>query len=184
MSLPAALPRHIFGLRRDVTGNVAYFDEQTIVYPSGTNCILYNTEQKSQRFIQGSEKSRGMTAMSISPNRRYMAVAERGEKEKSEKAIVTIYDLHSLRKRKVLSCSEVSSDEYVGLAFSPDSKYLVTQSGAPDWTLVYWAWEKAKVMAMTKSSNQQGTAAINQVCCVVVVVLQFIFLQYPDINNI
>jgi cilia- and flagella-associated protein 57 len=80
-----------------------------------------------------------------------------------EKATITIYDLHSLRKRKILSSPDVQSDEYVSLAFSPDSKYLAAQSGSPDWTLHYWSWEKAKVMASTKTSNQQNSAIINQV---------------------
>lgn len=80
-----------------------------------------------------------------------------------EKPSVIIYDLHSLRKRKILSSSDIHSDEYISLAFSPDSKYLATQSSSPDWTLLYWTWEKAKVMASVKTSNPQGNAAVNQV---------------------
>jgi len=80
-----------------------------------------------------------------------------------EKPSVIIYDLHSLRKRKILSSPDIQSDEYISLAFSPDSKYLATQSASPEWTLLYWTWEKAKVMASVKTSNPQGNAAINQV---------------------
>lgn len=92
-----------------------------------------------------------MTALAVSPNRRYVAIAEKGEKP-----TITIYDLHSLRKKKVLSSPEVQSGEYISLAFSPDSKYLVAQGGKPDWTLLYWTWEKSKVMATTKTSNPQN----------------------------
>ena len=159
MSIAVATPRHVFGLKADVTGNICYLDEQTIIYPAGSNCILYNIDQKSQRFIPGTDKSSGMTAMAVSPNRRYVAIAEKGEK-----ATITIYDLHTLRKRKVLSSPEVQSTEFVSLAFSPDSKYLVSQGGKPDWTLLYWTWEKAKVMAVTKSTNQMSSA-VYQVCC-------------------
>ncbi|XP_074640882.1 cilia- and flagella-associated protein 57-like [Tubulanus polymorphus] len=158
MSIALAQPRHIFGLRTGVTGNIAYQDEQTIVYPCGANCILYNIDQKSQKFIPASEKSHGMTAMAVSPNRRYVAIAEKGER-----ATITIYDLHSLRRRKVLSSTEVQSDEFVSLAFSPDSKYLVAQGGRPDWTLLYWTWEKSKVMATTKSTNPQTNSPVYQV---------------------
>jgi len=158
MSIAIAQPRHIFGLRSSVTNNIAYHDEQTIVYPSGASCILYNIDQKLQKFIPASDKTDGMTAMAVSPNRRYVAIAEKGEK-----ATITIYDLHALRKRKILSSSEVQSMEYVSLAFSPDSKYLVAQGGSPDWTLLYWAWEKSKVMASTKSTNPQTNAPVYQV---------------------
>lgn len=100
-----------------------------------------------------------MTALTVSPNRRYVAIAEKGEKP-----VITIYDLHSLRKRKVLSSSEfVKSNEYVSLAFSPDSKYLVAQSGKPDYTLLYWTWEKSKVMAVQKTSNPNTNAPVYQV---------------------
>lgn len=80
---------------------------------------------------------------------RYVAVAEKG----TEKASITIYDLHSLRKKKTLSSVDIQSQEISSLAFSPDSKYLIAQGGRPDWTLVYWTWEKSKVMAVTKTSN-------------------------------
>lgn len=80
------------------------------------------------------------------------------------KPTLCIYDLHSLRKRKVLSSSEfVKSNEYVSLAFSPDSKYLVAQSGKPDYTLLYWTWEKSKVMAVQKTSNPNTNAPVYQV---------------------
>lgn len=157
MSIALAQPRHIFGLKVGVAGNIAYQDEQTIVYPSGANCILYNIDQKSQKFIPASEKSQGMTAMAVSPNRRYVAIAERGEK-----ATVTVYDLHSLRRRKVLSSQDVQSGEFVSLAFSPDSKYLVAQGGEPDWTLLYWTWEKSKVMAVVKITSPQPNAPVYQ----------------------
>lgn len=152
MSIAVATPRHCFGLKADVADNICYLDEQTIIYPSGSNCILFNIDQKSQRFIPGTDKSAGMTALAVSPNRRYVAIAEKGEK-----ATITIYDLNTLRKKKVLSSAEVQSTEFVSLAFSPDSKYLVSQGGRPDWTLLYWTWEKAKVMAVTKSTNQMNS---------------------------
>ncbi|XP_022105499.1 cilia- and flagella-associated protein 57-like [Acanthaster planci] len=149
MAIAIAQLKHVFGLKGEITGNINYVDEQTIVYPSGANTILYNIDQKSQKFIPGSDKTLGTTSMCVSPNRRYVAVAEKG----AEKATVTIYDLHSLRRRKVLSSADIQSNEIVSMAFSPDSKYLIAQGGRPDWTLVYWTWEKSKVMAVTKTTN-------------------------------
>ncbi|CAB4004810.1 cilia- and flagella-associated 57-like, partial [Paramuricea clavata] len=152
MSIASLTARHVFGIKGDVADNICYLDEQTIVFPTGSNCILYNIDQKSQRFIPGTDKSPGITAMAVSPNRRYVAIAER-----SEKAIITIYDLHTLRKRKVLTYPDGAATEYVSLAFSPDSKYLISQGGKPDWILLYWTWEKAKVMASAKATNQTNS---------------------------
>ncbi|XP_066570529.1 cilia- and flagella-associated protein 57-like [Amia ocellicauda] len=87
--------------------------------------------------------------MAISPNRRYLAVSEMGDK-----GTITVYDLkhEQHQKKKVLSAGDFPMQEFVSLAFSPDSKYLIGQSGAPDWTLYYWMWEKHKVMASVKTS--------------------------------
>ncbi|KAI9344641.1 quinon protein alcohol dehydrogenase-like superfamily [Obelidium mucronatum] len=89
--------------------------------------------------------------MSVAPNKRYVAIAERGEKP-----VAAIYDLHTLRRRKALSPSDTDSKEFVCMAFSTDSKYVLTQTGAPDWTLYYWTWEKTKLMASVRTANIPG----------------------------
>eukprot|EP00051_Salpingoeca_urceolata_P005695 m.76025 g.76025 ORF g.76025 m.76025 type:complete len:1203 (+) comp14501_c0_seq2:245-3853(+) len=151
--MAAALCR-VFGVKADVTNNVCFVDEQNIVYPGGANAVIYNVDQQTQRFVPGTERSTGgISAMAVSPNRRYVALAER-----ATKPTITIYDLHSLKKRKVLTQSDSQCTEFVCIAFSPDSKYLVTQGGAPDWTLHYWTWEKSKgPEAVTRSSLQADT---------------------------
>lgn len=91
-----------------------------------------------------------MQALAVSPNWRYLAVSERGEK-----GTITIYDLQheQSRKRKVLTGGDVGVQEFVCMAFSPDSKYLLGQGGGPEWTIFYWVWEKNKVVATVKSTN-------------------------------
>ncbi len=151
MSIPQAQAKFSFGLKGDVANNVWYLDEQTILYPSGANLVLFNVDLKQQKFIPCTAGSEGMTALAVSPNKRYVAMAEK----KSEKPTITIFDLTTLKRKKTLSSTEVTftSHEYISLAFSPDSKYLGSQSSGPDWTLCYWQWEKAKVMAAVKSSG-------------------------------
>jgi len=151
-------PRHTFGIKADTKDNLCYLDEQTVIYPSGHNLVIFNTEQKTQKFIAGTENTEGITAMAVSPNHKYVAVAERAKE--GEKAQVTIFDLHTLKRRKVLQAvsADVQSREFVSLAFSPDSKNLLTHGGAPDWSLIYWNWEKAKPSAVAKTSNPQNSA--------------------------
>lgn len=149
MSIAVVQPKYSFGIKGDVANNVWYLDEQSILYPSGANLIIFNVDQKAQKFVASSAGSEGMTAMAVSPNKRYTAVAEK----KAEKPTITVYDLTTQRRRKVLSILECTSQEFVSLAFSPDSKYLISQLGVPDWTLTYWHWEKGRVMASTKSNG-------------------------------
>ncbi|OCT84882.1 cilia- and flagella-associated protein 57 [Xenopus laevis] len=154
MSVIVAQSHYIFGLRSSVTNNIFYFDEQTIIFPSGNNCVKYNVDQKWQKFIPGSEKSQGMQALAISPNRRYLAMSEKG----LEKATITIYDLASMpfKKRKVLNATDLTAHEFVSIAFSPDSKYIVALSGFPEWQIMFWMWEKQKVMATVKPDSHSN----------------------------
>lgn len=49
------------------------------------------------------------------------------------------------------------------LAFSPDNRLLAAQGGAPEWNLVIWNWEKAKVAGMLRTCNATG-APVHQAC--------------------
>ncbi|XP_049894725.1 cilia- and flagella-associated protein 57 isoform X1 [Epinephelus moara] len=154
MATVVAQPHFIFGLRTGVSNNLCFFDEQTVVFPSGNSCVCYNTVQRCQRFIPGSEKSQGMRALAISANLRYLAVSECGDK-----ATITVFDLQHEqgRKRKVLTAGDIFVQEFVCMAFSPDSKYLIGQTGGPEWMLILWLWEKQKVLATVNTSNSNNS---------------------------
>ena len=110
MSLTTLIPRIVFGLKGDSKNNLQYTDDNTLVYPAGRNVIVYQTEQKSQRFISGTADTDGITALAVSANKKYVAVAER-----ADKAVITVYDLQTLKRRKVLATSEVACKEYVSI---------------------------------------------------------------------
>mmetsp|Transcript_2588 Transcript_2588/g.4777 ORF Transcript_2588/g.4777 Transcript_2588/m.4777 type:complete len:1201 (+) Transcript_2588:52-3654(+) len=146
--------RHVFGLKADVKNNIHYAEETQLIYPAGTNAILWLADQKQQKFFQGNEGAEGITCLAVNATKRYLAVAEKCY----EGAIVTIFDLVTTKKRRTLSWSESDAPEFVCVAFSADNKYLLTQTGRSpsekhDWTLIYWAWDKARYMASIKVSN-------------------------------
>ncbi|KAI9207650.1 WD40-repeat-containing domain protein [Polychytrium aggregatum] len=148
----------VFGLKEDVSNTITFLDDQTIFYPAGSNCIIYNHETRSQKFIPVTEKCDGITVLAVSGSKRFGVVAER-----STTATAVIYDLHSLRRRKTLIPTDAASKEFVCMAFSSDAKYLLTQSGAPDWALYYWMWEKNKLMASVRTVNSERSAVVYQV---------------------
>merc|ERR1711871_1315855 len=41
----------------------------------------------------------------------------------------------------------MGSEEFVSICFSHDNKFLLMLGGGPDFTLVYWTWEKVKLVA-------------------------------------
>ncbi|KAL0032683.1 hypothetical protein WJX79_002789 [Trebouxia sp. C0005] len=151
MSVSALLPRHIFGLRGDVKDNIHFVEENTIIYPVGHTVVSYNVETKVQRFTPGSPESEGITALAVSPNKKFLAVAER-----SDKGTISVYDLQTLKRRKVLVSSETGAKEIASMAFSPDGRLLAAQGGSPEWNLVLWVWEKSKVVTSVKTTNATG----------------------------
>ena len=46
-------------------------------------------------------------------------------------------------------CNDYQSKEFLSCAFSPknEKQHLITLTGEPDWVLLFWQWDKAKVLA-------------------------------------
>jgi len=98
-TLQSVVPTHAFGIKADLRDNICYLDEQTVLYLAGSNVVVHSIDQKTQRFLAGTEKSEGITAVAVSPNRKFVAVAERAPE--GEKATCTIYDLVAFKRKKV-----------------------------------------------------------------------------------
>ena len=121
--------KHIFGLKADTNGSVFHIDEQKVIYTAGHNVVIYSPEEKQQQFFPGLGTSLGITAITLSPLRRHLAVAE-----KADPAVIVVYDTHTQRKKRHMSTPDVQSTEYISLAFAPgqENKYLISLGGAPD----------------------------------------------------
>ncbi|TSL47563.1 Cilia- and flagella-associated protein 57 [Bagarius yarrelli] len=74
----------------------------------------------------------------------------------SEDNIITIFDLkdQTCTKKQVLKDRENCVHEYTCMAFSPNSEYLLSQSGGPGWTLLCWHWEKHELTATLRTTKQ------------------------------
>jgi len=122
--------RHIFGLRGDVKDNIHFVEENTIIYPVGHTVVSYNVETKVQRFTPGSPESEGITALAVSPNKKFLAVAER-----ADKGTISVYDLQTLKRRKVLVSSETGAK--VGLIATTvvSNLAVLPLTASPAWNI-------------------------------------------------
>ena len=127
MAIATVQTRFAYGLRSDVSGNIHFLDEQNVIYPVGSNIVVYNIDHKTQRFIPSSPTSLGPSCIAISPNRRYLAIAEKG----TERGQIVIHDLVS-NKKKLLQWKEMQSLSFISLSFSSDSKFLASLTDKPD----------------------------------------------------
>lgn len=123
------VPKFIAGLKGDVKDNIFFLNENEVIYPAGHNVIIFNIEDKTQRYIQGIEGTEGITALALTKSKRWLAVAEKHEKS----PICTIYNMNSLKRYKIIASTEISKQkEFISMAFCPkNEKLLVTLTNEP-----------------------------------------------------
>jgi hypothetical protein len=102
--LPTALCRLVFGFRSTVKDSLHYADDGSYVYPAGHNVAIISNDGKNHRFISGSPECEGISAIMLSPNKKLLAVAE-----KADKAVISVYDMQTLKRRKQLLAADVGS---------------------------------------------------------------------------
>lgn len=113
--------RHIFGCRGDLQDGLHQIDDQVLLYAAGHTVVLCNVETKAQRFIGGSQDTECISTAAVTPSRKHVAVAER-----AERGVVTVFDLQSLKRRKVLTSSETTAR--VSTRAAPSIHGFITRS--------------------------------------------------------
>lgn len=154
MSVGKIIIKQAFGINNTVKNGLIFSNDHQLLYVTGNNVVVYNLETREQSFIQSNNSHvnsnsytatsghsyipRGITAISTSPHKKIIAVAERVDPT----AVLTFYDSGTLRRKKFIQYGELGSKEIVSISFSDDGKYCIAQGGAPDWNLVQWNVEK------------------------------------------
>ena len=144
----AIAPRFAFGIKGDLRNSLYFLDDQRIIYPWGHNVVILSIgDDKTQEYIPCIEGSEGITAMALSHTKNYLAVCER-----SERAICSIYNVATRKRRKVITTDHVTDKEFISVAFSQqnDKGHLVTLTGGQDGMVILWQWNKAKCIAFQK----------------------------------
>ncbi|XP_075215374.1 testes of unusual size [Lycorma delicatula] len=148
-TIPGLQVRLFLGLNNTIKGNATYVTDHDILYPAGGLLIIHNYTQKQQKYIKLSDSQKVISMIVVSPNKKIVALAEKGEKPS-----ITLYDLTTLKKKKVLGLPyESAVHEFASVTFTFDSKYVVAVTGDPDWMMLYYNWEKGKVETSTKANS-------------------------------
>jgi len=160
-----------------VKNNVIYLDDNIVCYPCGHNVVIYYMTEKMQRFIPGIEGSQGITALALSPSRKFLAVCEKGTN-----AICTVYNIGKflelsvekksqsifdvpLKKRKILCSSEDPAKEFVSADFCSKNgeRLLVTVSGKSEARVIIWNWDKQRCISSLELMPDPRSQTIEQV---------------------
>ena len=116
--------RFLFGVNAEISSNIHFIDDSTILYVAGHNVVLYDQLEARQKFIHGAEKSEKITSVALCEHKKYVAVAERGEG-----AMINVYNTKTLRKYKTLVYEKWVTKDVIAMAFSNDNQTLLTLGG-------------------------------------------------------
>lgn len=83
------------------------------MYSAGHNAIVYSVDDKSQFFYSGIEETQGITAMTVSFNKKYIAICERDE---TKGAQIKIFEVAIQTKKRILCWPEAK--EFAAVQFS------------------------------------------------------------------
>ena len=100
-------------------------------------------------MLSGIEGSEGITALALSPSKKYLAVCEKAERAIC--GVVDITNLNVLKRKRILTSMDYSCKSFISCAFAAigfDKSYLVTMSGVDDDPrVIIWTWDKGKCYA-------------------------------------
>ena len=152
-------PTHAFGLQSGVQSNVLAIDDTSVVYPVGRAIVVYNTDSRKIAFVREGTQERGeITSLAISQSKKYLAVGERGDS-----ATISIYHISSQKRVKLLPASplDMSSNEFVTVAFSADSKMVAAVAG--DFTIALWLWDRQGRLVALHRNPLGNTMGIDRI---------------------
>ncbi|KAI3364429.1 hypothetical protein L3Q82_011222 [Scortum barcoo] len=115
-----------------------------VAYPAGCVVVLLNPKKNRQHHIISSRKT--ITALSFSPDGKYLVTGESGHLP-----VVRVWDVAERRQ-----VAELQTHKYgvSCVAFSPNSKHIVSVGNQHDMLVSVWAWKKDLVVAANKVSSK------------------------------
>lgn len=196
--------KHVFGLKSDVRDCIHFVDEANIVFPAGYNVVVQHLEKRTQRHVplignqQDFVSTGQISALALSGKStsrvRLLAVAERGNE--TIKPSISLFEMSTTFKHRgktLLQSTEMKSNEFISMCFSPDGKTLLTLGGAPDYMLIHWLWDKGRPLQQARVSNSAGAPMLDcsfcptdpsVVCVSGLGVLRFLHIEHDEFKAI
>ena len=135
-----------------VDGLILHPDNETLIFPCGSQVIVRNVITRQDQFLKG--HTNYVSALAISKSGKYLAS---GQKTFSGfKADIILWDLEKL---SILHRFSIHKFKIQSLSFSSDEKHLVSLGGSEDNYLVVWDTETGRAIC----GSNAGTDVVHQV---------------------
>lgn len=73
-----------------------------------------------------------------------------------QKPAISIFDLKLNKRRKTLQFNDITAKEYISMAFTQDGNQLASLTGPPDYNVIFWKWDKARMLSQAKTTGGPG----------------------------
>lgn len=137
----------MFGLQSKKLYNFNFLDSKTLIFAAGISYQIYNYETK-ERKVFFCRDGGGVGSIAIDPERRFFAVAEKGEQPN-----IYIYEFPSLRLYRVMRGGTERS--YSNITFSEDGTLLASVGSHPDYNICIWDWKNEVLVLKSKAFSQE-----------------------------
>lgn len=146
-------------------------DESTLIYLCGHNVVFYQPEARLQRFLPGTPDCR-ITAFAVCPSRRLLALAERGER-----ATVTIFDLTTLKRRKILTTPSGEGTKVVVGGWAGGG-CVAAATLLQHWCLVRWVPQLPALFPVSSHINRSSPCCLHSLVTHAVILQEFVSLAF------
>ena len=175
--------RTIFGVKGSVANNVVFADEGSVVFPAASFLVRHAIASRASDYAPITERSLGVTAMAMSPSRRFLAIAEvmsngpttptaisSSSNISIEQQIsyfdatcqLSIYNSKTMAKRKqvpVLPADLAVGAKIVALSFSNDDQLLAVLGSEPNFNVGVYSLERCDLVAKLYVPPEAGLGA-------------------------
>ncbi|NXO05333.1 CFA52 protein, partial [Rhinopomastus cyanomelas] len=135
-------------------GLICHPDMEHVLYPLGCTVIIQELDSKKQTFLHG--HTNNVSCVAVSRNGKYIASGQ--VTFMGFKANIILWDF---QKKQSLAQLSLHKGRITGLAFSPNSLYLVSLGGQDDGSVVVWhVAENKAICGSPASARSAGNATV------------------------
>lgn len=156
-------PSYFLGIATEVSGNVHFIDENTLLYPIGRVLLFHDLLTDNQRYMKVPDTPKIISRLVVSPNRKFVAVIE-----KEGKPTISIFNLETRYRVIILGnpLSHNSAATFEHVSFTCDSEYIVAVMSDCDPTMIcYKINGQVESYAPAKGELSLPGVNITQIAC-------------------
>ncbi|NXX44697.1 CFA52 protein, partial [Tricholaema leucomelas] len=138
-------------------GLICHPDKEHVLYPLGCTVVIQELDSKKQTFLHG--HTNNVSCVVVSRNGAYVASGQ--VTFLGFKADIILWDF---QRKELLARLSLHKGKVQGLAFSPNSRYLVSLGGLDDGSVVVWSIEKCEAICGSPASARRAGNATVLLC--------------------